>query len=1166
MLLGAAMLLALCSAVIFPSVSRAQVTTWNPFVGAAVDGSNGLVVIYKGPPGNHELLSYIDRSFLTVKVNNLVYSNNDNVPVGSGIDVMLAGGVPKKIRDTVQTIWKENGFDIVQNVYPVQFTNSGVIVISIKIVNHSGLVLNSQAQFLLDNMNSNNGPPADGNDNPYLIHRYGAIRNWQDCPPNPIPSFYLAFEYPPTDPKLGTVGIGYDNDTFPPRPLGLIPLTTLQFGYWGDQIYYPWGIAPHGNTFTDAATLLIAPQMQAGGNDSPDSVTEIFRTAYGTPEWCYDRDSNMFGFALYPHHIYWDGYSYTPNPFQVEAYLYNLRPSATNATTIRQTVGNPIVITSPAHGGLPGSQLQNVGSIQGDGFHEVDWTDSATILQTGCPASFPVDIHFDVIAGGNDTLLFPPWDCDLTVDCPNPDTLPPTFQNSFAGCDSLMHDTITVQDNQPFDLGIDTITYSSPDLDSAQYLVTFKPLPPFKCTNNPVKIYVQQVDTFQSGHVIFTFTDCANNVSHDTICFTAHPPLPDRTAPVFFDSTPADCHAQCTDWNVTDTQKSATSIDRGVDSIVVVSDTNMTLSGGGKYPPGTPEVTIRVCVTDSMHDGTIVLRATDTARNFSFDTIHYCTTPDTLPPIIIDTGFDPADSSYHVHISETRPWDRGIDSVWIEQASNVTTVPVLPVSLTCLPTFDVRVIVLDTAQCASAQIFSKDCFGNISGPYPISFPKGAIPVIVASKTLLCSTADSAVLDAGVGYSGYLWSNGDTTQRITVGQGSYYVTVQEGEGCPATSKPDTITLSPATPNIVPAGPITLCAPDSAQLDAGAGFATYQWLKDGADMPGVTSEKIWVSSSGAYSVQVTNAAGCSGTSPAVTVTINPLPARPIITAVNNVMTATDASPVVSYQWYQNGTILPGATSQTYTDTSGSYTVMVTDANGCSNTSLPFSNSGSTLITLESGVAESQGNQVSIPLSVATSLGAPTGNLGYTAKIAFNKTLLIPAPGSFTSMSVKGGSLIVTYNGTGAANPPGVLQNLNFTAALGDDSCTPVTIDSFAWNVPNITVTVQNGSFCLTGLCYQGGPRLINPTGTVTLSAAQPNPAHTSIEIGYSLIEQGYTTLILYDVLGHEVLRLVDADLQPGTYTVDADVSTLPPGTYIYSLRTPTIVKSAHLQIAR
>ncbi|HEX5315968.1 MAG TPA: hypothetical protein VFX22_04885, partial [Candidatus Kapabacteria bacterium] len=549
--------LAALAVIVFSTTLRAQ-TTNNQFVGAQVTGGNALLTIFKGPPANHELLSYIDHSYLTVKVNGLLYSNNDNVDntVGPGIDVMLSGATSTKIADTIHTVWKESGFDIVQDVYPVAFTNSGVIVLSVKIVNHTGVDFPAQAEFLLDNMNSNTlVPPDSGNDDPFLIHRYGAIRNWQDCPPNPIPSFYLAFEFPPTEPQLGTVGVGYVNDTFPPRPLGLIPLSRLQFGFWQDQILYGWGIAPHGPTFTDVASLLIEPQTVASG--SPDSVTEIMRTAYGTPEWCYDRDSNMFAFALYPHHIYWDPNlgGYSPNPFHVEAYLYNLRPSATNTTTIRQTVGNPIVITTPKHAGAAGSQLQSVGSIQGDGFSEVDWTDSAAILQTGCPASFPVDIHFDVLAG-IDTPLYVPWDCEMTVDCPNPDTLPPTFQNSFIGCDSLMRDTITVQDNQPFDLGLDTITFTSSDLASTQYLVTFKPLPPFRCTSTPIKVYVQQVDTSQSGHVIFTFTDCANNVSHDTVCFTAHTSLPDRTAPKFWLEGALDCHNHCTSLIVTDTNVS----------------------------------------------------------------------------------------------------------------------------------------------------------------------------------------------------------------------------------------------------------------------------------------------------------------------------------------------------------------------------------------------------------------------------------------------------------------------------------------------------------------------------------------------------------------------------------------------------------------------------------
>ena len=1189
-LLRAAILLALGGALVFPRLAKADVTTGNSFVSAMVttDGS-GLLTIFKGNPANSDRLTYEEESFLTIKTGSgndvKYYSNNTNSPtLGPGgtplsVDVTLSNGQTSKIADTIQTIWPENGFDIVQDVYPVAFTQSGVIVLSIKIINHSGIYFPVQAQFLLDNENSNDST----NDNPWILTRYGLIRNWQNNPPNPMPSFYLAFDHPPYERKLGTVGIGYINDTFPPRPLGLLPLSLVQFGDWPSTLVFTtWGPAASSGGISDVATLM---QGQTGltANAAPgDTVTEIMRTAYGTPEWCYDH-GHFFGFALYPHHLSWDPLSrtYTPNPFHVETFLYNLDLSAASNVTIRQTLtypGNPIHIVSPKPAGPPNTQLQKIGTISGYGFGKsfgvTDWIDSALVLPTGCASSFDVNLRFDVTAGNINPPIFDSidsiWNCDINVDCPNPDTLPPTFQNSFDGCDSIFGDTITAQEARQYDLGLDSITYTSPDLTPSQYLVTFRPLPPFDCTKNPVKIFVTQVDTFQSGHVILTFTDCAGNVSRDTICFTAHPPLPDLTAPQFFDSTTADCHALCKIVNVTDTLTSDTSIDRGVDSIVVVSDANMTLSGipsGGKYPAGTPEAALSLCVTDSMQDGTIILRATDTAHNVSYDTIHYCTTPDTLAPVITDTGFDAAGSSWHVSITEIRPWDRGIDSVWLTQASNVVTNPTPLAPVGCPTTYDFRLIVVDTNQCASAMVHAKDCWGNVDSQQ-FSFTKGAIPVIVASNTTLCSDTDSAMLDAGTGFTGYEWSNGDTTEKITVGPGVYSVTVQEGAGCPATSLPDTITLALATTQITPPGPITLCAPDSAQLDAGAGFATYQWLKDGVTMTGTTSEKIWASASGSYSVQVTNAAGCAGTSPAVKVTINPLPAQPVITAISNVMTST---PAASYQWSLDSVPIPGATHQTDTaQFGGSYTVTVTDSNGCSNTSLPFSTFASTVVSVPAMVLAHESNHVLIPLSLDTSQGlSPTVSRTFTAIISFNKTLLVPngspTGGTLVSSVVQGNRLAVEYTGASKITK-GILENLPFIAALGDDTCTTVTIDTFYWGTPNISVTTRDGNFCLTGLCTQGGTRLINPNGAVTLSTARPNPAYTSVQIDYSLIEQGHTTLTVYDLLGHEVLRLVDADLQPGSYTVDADVSSLPPGTYIYSLRTPTIVKSDHLQIAR
>ena len=63
------------------------------------------------------------------------------------------------------------------------------------------------------------------------------------------------------------------------------------------------------------------------------------------------------------------------------------------------------------------------------------------------------------------------------------------------------------------------------------------------------------------------------------------------------------------------------------------------------------------------------------------------------------------------------------------------------------------------------------------------------------------------------------------------------------------------------------------------------------------------------------------------------VNALPV-PVITQSGNDLSSSSA---VSYQWYSSDTILAGETSQTYTATfSGSYSVMVTDFNGCSGSS--------------------------------------------------------------------------------------------------------------------------------------------------------------------------------------------------------------------------------------
>ncbi len=76
------------------------------------------------------------------------------------------------------------------------------------------------------------------------------------------------------------------------------------------------------------------------------------------------------------------------------------------------------------------------------------------------------------------------------------------------------------------------------------------------------------------------------------------------------------------------------------------------------------------------------------------------------------------------------------------------------------------------------------------------------------------------------------------------------------------------------------------------------------------------------------------GCASARVPVTGTINTPPSQPTITA-NGVVLSTPAG--FTYQWYLNGTLIPGATAQTYTVSSnGNYSVEITNAKGCSATS--------------------------------------------------------------------------------------------------------------------------------------------------------------------------------------------------------------------------------------
>lgn len=211
----------------------------------------------------------------------------------------------------------------------------------------------------------------------------------------------------------------------------------------------------------------------------------------------------------------------------------------------------------------------------------------------------------------------------------------------------------------------------------------------------------------------------------------------------------------------------------------------------------------------------------------------------------------------------------------------------------------------------------------------VSLAPNLNPVITGSLTYC--TLSSATLDAG-NYSTYIWSSGATTQTIsaTIADNPITVTVTDASGCTGISAPVNVTLASNLSPVI-SGTLNYCSGSNATLDAGI-YSTYIW-SNGATTQTITA----TTTNNPYTVTVTSSSGCTGISPAVSVTQNSLP-TPAITGTlvycNGSNTTLNAGSYSSYLW-SNGATTPTITATT---TNNPFSVTVTDANGCKGASAP------------------------------------------------------------------------------------------------------------------------------------------------------------------------------------------------------------------------------------
>jgi ligand-binding sensor domain-containing protein len=83
---------------------------------------------------------------------------------------------------------------------------------------------------------------------------------------------------------------------------------------------------------------------------------------------------------------------------------------------------------------------------------------------------------------------------------------------------------------------------------------------------------------------------------------------------------------------------------------------------------------------------------------------------------------------------------------------------------------------------------------------------------------------------------------------------------------------------------------------------------------------------------------------------------------------------------------------------------------------------------------------------------------------------------------------------------------------------------------------------------------------------LSQNYPNPFNPTTVIGYDVAATEHVTLRVYNLLGQQVVELVNGVHSPGSYTVTLDASKLPSGVYFDRLETSSFAQTRRLVLLR
>jgi gliding motility-associated-like protein len=354
------------------------------------------------------------------------------------------------------------------------------------------------------------------------------------------------------------------------------------------------------------------------------------------------------------------------------------------------------------------------------------------------------------------------------------------------------------------------------------------------------------------------------------------------------------------------------------------------------------------------------------------------------------------------------------------------------------------VLVTDANGCTATQTF------NITQP-------PALTLTSTQTNVACNggnTGSASVTAAGgTGVYTYAWSpsSGNAATATGLIAGAYSVVVTDANGCTATqtfniTQPNALTLTATQTNVACNGGNTGSA--SVTATGGTGVYTYAWSPSGGNAATATGLIA-----GPYSVVVTDANGCTATQ---TFNITQPPALTLTSTQTNVacnggntgsasVTATGGNGAYTYAWSPSGGNAATATGLI----AGPYSVVVTDANGCTATQT-FNITQPPALTAVTSYTQSTCNNANGSAAVVASGGtgaytyqwSPSGGTGSTA------SALIPGIYTVVVTDVNNCTVSATVNVQNASAPTSTIT-----------ATTPVSC--FGGNDGSATVTASGGT---------------------------------------------------------------------------------------------------------